>query len=333
MRELSFMGPSNDGQRLLLVDTDGTEFELVVDSRLVAVITREHGTTPPARAQAKRAAPLPSPREIQDRVRHGESVADIATEADVDEDLIARFAHPVITERGHVSVQARAAHVLVGGERLTLEDAVSARVRIRAVDPLSIRWDAWRRSDGTWSVVAAYPAAQGDRIATFTYNPRDDSISAVDDEAMWLLEQASAPQPQTPPLPPTPPTPPTNINDGPRQNGAPRGAAASERPAASTPVPPDSSEESKPARAWDQSHPAARAAQRRESAAEASHPAGSAARRGSDSPTSTADTHTVARDAAEPDSQQADDRSASGKSADSAPHWEELLFGSPKDEE
>ena len=45
MRELSFMGPSNDGQRLLLVDADGTEFDLVVDSRLVAVITRESAET------------------------------------------------------------------------------------------------------------------------------------------------------------------------------------------------------------------------------------------------------------------------------------------------
>ncbi|MGV1035933.1 MAG: septation protein SepH [Candidatus Nanopelagicales bacterium] len=320
MRELSFMGPSNDGQRLLLVDADGTEFELVVDPRLVAVITREHGTTPRARAQVTPAAPLPTPREIQDRVRHGESVADIATEANVDRELIARFAHPVITERGHVSVQARAAHVLVGGERVSLEAAVSARVRIRAVDPLSIRWDAWRCSDGTWSVVAAYPAAQGDRIATFTYNQRDDSISAVDDEAMWLLERSSPP-------------PPTNINDGPRHGEAPRGSRGSERPEASTPVPADSSQDSKPARAWDQSHPAARAAQRRESAAEASHPAGGATHRGADSAQPTADAHAVGRDAAEPDSKQVDERSASGKSPDSTPHWEELLFGSPKDDE
>lgn len=141
------------------------------------------------------------------------------TEADVDEDLIARFAHPVITERGHVLSSKHARRTCWSAASVSPSKMPSAHGSIGAVDPLSIRWDAWRRSDGTWSVVAAYPAAQGDRIATFTYNPRDDSISAVDDEAMWLLEQASAPQPQTPPLPPTPPT---NINDGPRQNGAPQ---------------------------------------------------------------------------------------------------------------
>lgn len=334
MRELSFMGPSNDGQRLLLVDADGTEFELAVDPRLVAVITREHGTPPRARPQASASVPMPTPREIQDRVRHGESVSDIATEADVDVELIARFAHPVITERGHVSVQARAAHVLVGGERVTLEAAVSARVRIRAIDPQSIRWDAWRRSDGTWSVVAAYPAAQGDRIATFTYNQRDDSISAVDDEAKWLLEQSADLAPTAPTTArqrsDAPPAP-TNIKDGPRHGDAARPTGSSERAESGAPASSDSSDDNKPARAWDQSHPAARAAQRRESAAESSHPAGSAQHRDGDQ--STAKPEPAARAAAETAAPPSNERPPAGKPTDSAPHWEELLFGSPKDDE
>ena len=73
MRELSFMGPSNDGKRLLLVAEDGTQFELPVDSRLISVVSREHGPATTTRTTAKPKA-MPTPREIQDQVRHGAAV-------------------------------------------------------------------------------------------------------------------------------------------------------------------------------------------------------------------------------------------------------------------
>ena len=188
MRELSFMGPSNDGKRLLLVAEDGTQFELVVDSRLVSVVSREHGTSArPTKASGK-GPTMPSPREIQDQIRHGATVEEIATATGVSPDDVAKFAHPVITERAYIADQARATLVKVGGELITLEAAVLQRIQPRAVDPRLVRWDAWRSEGTTWTVVVAYPANQGERLATFSFNNSDKSIAANDDEARWMIE-------------------------------------------------------------------------------------------------------------------------------------------------
>jgi hypothetical protein len=164
VRELSFMGPSNDGKRLLLVADDGTQFELVVDSRLVSVVSREHGTSArPAKSTGK-ASTMPSPREIQDQIRHGATVEEIANATGVSPDDVAKFAYPVITERAYIADQARAALVKVGAELITLEAAVLQRVQPRAVDPRLLRWDAWRAEGTTWTVIAAYPANQGSEL-------------------------------------------------------------------------------------------------------------------------------------------------------------------------
>ncbi|TML64129.1 MAG: DUF3071 domain-containing protein [Actinobacteria bacterium] len=48
-----------------------------------------------------------SPREIQSRLRSGSSIAQVATDAGVDEEWIARFADPVIAEQDQVAGGAR----------------------------------------------------------------------------------------------------------------------------------------------------------------------------------------------------------------------------------
>ena len=278
MRELSFMGPSNDGQRLLLVADDGTEFELIVDDRLISVVTREHGSAPkPTRGTAD-PKKLPSPREIQDRVRHGASVEEIADTADVSVDQIARFAHPVITERAHIAAQARDVVVQLGLDRMPLHQAVSERIHGRGVNAEAIRWDAWRNADGRWTVAAAYPAQQGERLATFDFGINDHSIRPADDEARWLLEQPV----KQPPAEPEPKT----------------------------------------RRPWDNAHPAARAHQRRESAVNPEHPAATPS-------SGTKQTQAGASDlTAEPVVEP-----TSKGSTTSTPHWEELLFGTTRNDD
>lgn len=201
VRELSFMGPSNDGTRLLLVGADGTQFELVVDSRLVSVILREHGPAPRPPSAVGTPA-MPSPRDIQVRVRHGASIEEVAESAGVSVEDIAKFAYPVINERAHIAALARSTEVLVAGQSIALSDAVEDRVSTRSVDTRLIRWDAWRLDGHEWNVLVAYPAAQGERVASFTYNSATRTVTASDDEANWLLQVPEIQRPAAP----TPPS-------------------------------------------------------------------------------------------------------------------------------
>lgn len=264
--QLTFLGPSHDGSRILLASQDGQRFELAVDARLVAVVSREHRerttVAPKVRSEGL------TPREIQDRVRHGATVEDLADEQDLDADEIARFAHPVITERAHVAEQAKAASVVIDGDVHPLATAVSRRLRNRGVDTTSTLWDAWRRQGSEWTVVVAYPVTNGTQVATFHFDNADRTVSAADDEARWLLEIGPEP-------------------------AKPNNSAAAQQPKTSEA---DSR--------WDKAHPAARAAQRRESSA-------------------TPVEQAPERSPAEPrGDQQTKDTS----------HWEELLFGSTKDD-
>lgn len=346
MRELSFMGPSNDGKRLLLVAEDGTQFELPVDSRLISVVSREHG---PAVRQpsAVGTAKMPSPREIQDQVRHGSTVEQIAEAAGVSVDDIARFAYPVITERAHIADQARVALVKVGADQVTLESAVLDRIKTRAVDTRLVRWDAWRSESNVWTVIAAYPANQGERIATFTYQSATKTVTANDDEARWILEvgEAQAAKPASAPEPVTRPRPHV-VPDRPEQ-----AVVASTERAQHTPPAPTAAKRAEQARpesasqsnapqggqpkSWDRAHPAARAHERREANGSShpadadkqestrvnpEHPAGGSPK-SQDAPAAGGSTSAKAPEPAP---------AAPKPKKEETPQWEELLFGSPQ---
>lgn len=115
-----------------------------------------------------------SPREIQSRIRSGATVAELAEESGMDAAAIERFSGPVLAERAWISEQARACVVRPGNE--DLETLVQRDVRGKGAGELV--WDAWRRGDGRWTVVAAL----GDDapISTWLYDPRSRSVQPED---------------------------------------------------------------------------------------------------------------------------------------------------------
>ena len=64
----------------------------------------------------------------------------------------------------------------------------------RGVDEDNVRWDAWRREDGQWTVLMAYPSGKGDRVATWLFDVAAMSLVADDDEADWFSEDAAEQQ-------------------------------------------------------------------------------------------------------------------------------------------
>jgi hypothetical protein len=87
---------------------------------------------------------------------------------------IERFSGPPLAERAYVSEQARACVVRPGTE--DLETLVQRDVRTRGDEDLV--WDAWRRPDGRWTVVAAL--GSDSPISTWLYDPRSRSIQPDD---------------------------------------------------------------------------------------------------------------------------------------------------------
>ena len=132
-----------------------------------------------------------SPREIQARIRSGQSPDEVADEAGISVERVERFAGPILHEREHIAQEA--AKVSVGrddhGAVMLLGELVSQRLEERGVPRDGLEWDAWRRDDGAWEVQLDYLASGRQRSASWVYDPARRTVTADDDEARWLLEE------------------------------------------------------------------------------------------------------------------------------------------------
>ncbi|MDQ1502071.1 MAG: hypothetical protein QOI86_5411 [Actinomycetota bacterium] len=105
-----------------------------------------------------------SPREIQQRLRAGESITAMARSSGTDEAWIRRFAAPVLAEQAKVIEQARTLTLTkrgVGPSGATLGPSVAANVIDRGV-PLTLPdldagWGAYQRPEGGWHVTFTFP--------------------------------------------------------------------------------------------------------------------------------------------------------------------------------
>lgn len=131
-----------------------------------------------------------TPREIQTRIRAGESVAEVATAAGMDLDWVEPFAAPVLAERAFVATQAQAHPVRRGAETIahrTLAEVVSDRLTSRHVDLDTLAWDAWRTDGRRWVVQAEYDSGKAHHQARFSYDAGGRFSVADNDDARWLL--------------------------------------------------------------------------------------------------------------------------------------------------
>jgi hypothetical protein len=136
------------------------------------------------------------PRDIQARIRSGETPESVAAAAQTTVDRIMGFATPVLAERAYVAQQAQKASVrrrAGDGPVGHLGEAVAERLSREDVDPELVEWDAWRREDGRWTLVADYDAADGQRRATFVFDVAGRYVVADDEESRRLVgERATA---------------------------------------------------------------------------------------------------------------------------------------------
>lgn len=227
MQQLSVVALSPDGSRLVLIDDAGTQFAVPVDSRLRAALRGDDTRF------GQLEIPMDSalrPRDIQARIRAGESAEDVAQAAQTTVDKVMVFAGPVLAERAHIADRAQRSSLRRGpdspaGAPRALGDAVAEVLRTHNTDPATVEWDAWRREDGRWRLVADYRIDDRSARATFTYDVPGQYVVAEDDAARILIGEK-------PPRAPKPPAP-----TGPRRLSA---VADHELPLGDAPLDPPS---------------------------------------------------------------------------------------------
>ena len=147
-----------------------------------------------------------SPREIQHRIRSGESLDEVARAAGVEPARVEPFAVPVLAEREFIAGLARSNPARRGGETIahrTLGDVVNDRLLPRQVDPDTVRWDAWKLEGRRWAVQVSWAGSRQERDARFVYDQAGRFSVPDNDDARWLVGLRQ-PGPETPASPADP---------------------------------------------------------------------------------------------------------------------------------
>jgi hypothetical protein len=182
MRPVRFVALSEDGQALVLADEVGRLLSLPIDDR-VATLLR------PDRAPGHVTAEVPpslAPRDIQARIRSGESAEDVARIAGVPVDRVLRYAGPVLQERAMLAQHARRTKLKTSKAGASLAEVVDERLSQNGVDMEKISWDAYRRDDGTWRIVATWPSGKAGATAIWELDKARQLVSPQDDMAHFL---------------------------------------------------------------------------------------------------------------------------------------------------
>ena len=187
MTDLRFTGKTPDGVHLTLADNDGNEFTLRVSDSLRASVNQQRLTSVPDDSEN-----ILSVKDIQRRLRLGESAQDIARDSGTSIEKIERFAGPILQERSFIIDQAHGVIVRrsPGEEPETLFEVVISRLAPRDISEEDLAWNAWRHHDATWSLSLSYPNSDGHGDAIWEFDPARRSITAQDENARWMMGDA-----------------------------------------------------------------------------------------------------------------------------------------------
>lgn len=184
MDELELVRLHEDGERLVLAARDGAQSTLPITDALRAAIRGDRPRLESIRAQEESSL---RPREIQARLRAGETCEQLAEASGLPIDHVRRFEYPVLSEREHSISRVRAKAVLTEDDgATTLGEVADERLRSRGVRPDDARWSATREGSHPWIVQVEFEAAERSRLARWALEPRGGFVTALDDEARWL---------------------------------------------------------------------------------------------------------------------------------------------------
>jgi hypothetical protein len=187
MQELRLVAVSEDGTyAILAVPGRSGRFLLPIDDRLRTVAKGQFSRL--AQYEIEVENPL-RPKEIQDRIRAGETADEIADAAGIPPDRIRRFEGPILAERQYQADQAQRATIRghsESGPGPRLGDIVTERLSRVGASADSAEWDSRKRPDGNWQVILQFSIGGRPGYAEWIFDSRRRHVIPDDDQAVRL---------------------------------------------------------------------------------------------------------------------------------------------------
>ncbi len=194
---LRLVGRSQDGSDLELVDDSGAKYAVRISDTLRATISAPPKSHLSAVVNMQE-APTFTVKDIQARLRAGETIDAIARTTDWSQEKIEKFAGPILQERAYIIELALKAGLRRNGEPTTLEEATSHQLSTHGVDLDEIEWNTHRNIDGSWNLILHYPNNEGATTANWNFSAANRVLTALDDSARWIAGEAKPARTQTP---------------------------------------------------------------------------------------------------------------------------------------
>jgi hypothetical protein len=211
MSDLRLTGKNPEGTHLTLTDTQGSEFTVRISDTLRATVNQPRLTAVEPSDDVENM----SVKEIQRRLRAGQSMDAIARDGRISVEKVERFAGPILQERVYILDQSFLVAIRKDSarEQETFLDVVTARLASRGVDSDSLSWNSWRLDDGTWTIDLSYPNRDGQGNATWNFDLNRRLIVATNENGRWMLGQEPAARAHNPGLVHSEPSHPSRIVD------------------------------------------------------------------------------------------------------------------------
>lgn len=135
----------------------------------VAPVSAMNSVTKPT-APAKSKFLSMRPPEIQNRIRAGATVEELAEEMNVDVARVEPFAHPVLMERSRMAEVAKQAHPVRedGPAKLTIFEVLATAFAARGHSLSDAEWDAYRIKGEPWTIRVSWKAGLSINEAEWT---------------------------------------------------------------------------------------------------------------------------------------------------------------------
>jgi hypothetical protein len=180
MKDIRFLG--SDGDFLLLEDSEGQRFRLLLDQTLRSAIKNE---LPQMLDQ-----PRLSPREIQEEIRVGRSIEEIVQASGAPVDYVMKFAQPVLDELNHAVLNALTVRLEVPGDRFTnpttREFGEIIKSRLASSGAGIEKWSAMKAPEHGFYIYCEYELDGRQNKATWTYDPKRLALVPQNEVAISL---------------------------------------------------------------------------------------------------------------------------------------------------
>lgn len=126
--------------------------------------------------ESPRSQPLKlRPKEIQERIRAGATVEEVAELAGVSVERIDDYAYPVLLERSRMAEIAKKAYPVRddGPAKLTLWEILATAFAARGIDLESAEWDSYRDASNQWVVSVSWKAGLSENTAEWSLHTKN----------------------------------------------------------------------------------------------------------------------------------------------------------------